>query len=95
MILPNHHTLTLFPKTEDIDKALLRLMKVKTPIGRAIRVKPTLAQELSKYKVIRELSRMDLIDIASKKRGKKRSIVYIPPELHIKKEGAAYFFDFW
>ena len=66
----------LFTRFSQIDKNLY---------GIGARISPSMASRLSQYKAIRRMSHMDLIDIVCKKNGKKRSILYIPPPIKIKK----------
>jgi hypothetical protein len=73
-----------------------RMSQMNNTQGIAIRTTPQIAHALSHDKSIRELSSMDKIDIATRHNGPHRSIIYVPPEVHIKKtkkkEGYSFFF---
>lgn len=89
MIIP------LRPRTEEIHKLMERLIKLDNPkYPKSVRITPNIAESLSKYKTIRQLYDMDLCDIARKTRGKRRSILYIPPHVKITKKEGRYWFDF-
>ena len=82
----------LYPKTKEIEHFLENIMKIQTNGSRALRTTPNLAQQLSKYKTIRRLSEYDLIDITTRKRKKRRSIVYFPPQIHIMRKNNSFVF---
>ena len=84
----------LYPKTSEIDKLFDNLAKMNSIHGRAMRIPPQTAKDLSKYKAIRILSEKDLVDIMSKrKHGKFNSLIYLSPNLSFEKHGKKIIFN--
>lgn len=83
---------SLFPKTVEIKNIMDHFSRIQNRDGMAIRTTPKTAVTLSHHKSIRELSSLDRIDIATRHNGPRRSIVYIPPGVNIKKKGEKYYF---
>ena len=85
----------LYPKTKELDNLLKNIVKIKTNGPRAFRTTPKIAEQLSKYKSIRYLSRKDYVDITTHRRKTKRSIVYFSQDLKIKPyKNNGYIFEF-
>jgi len=85
----------LFPKTLEIDRLLRNMMKIQTNGPRAMRTTPSVAEQLSKYKTIRYLSRKDHVDITTHKRKRNRSVVYFSQDLKIRPfKNNGYIFEF-
>lgn len=86
----------LYPKSMDVFNAINNCYKMKTKYPRAIRIQPETAKKLVRYSVIRELQRLDYIDIAGRQTGKRRSILYMQPHtlLKIDKSKRGFIFHF-
>lgn len=82
---------SLYPKTPAIRDIMEKFSIMENNSGIAVRTTPDIAVVLSRHKAIRELSSMDKIDIATKHNGIRRSIIYIPPGVRIKKNGGRYY----
>ena len=76
----------LYPKSKDIERLMDNFVKMDNIFGIAMRTTPNVAEQLSKYKAIHRLRELDAIDIARRKRGRPRSIIYFPPSVHIMKK---------
>jgi hypothetical protein len=84
---------SLYPKNPAIRDMMTRLSNMENKNGIGIRTTPNLAVTLSHHKAIRELARMDKIDITTRHNGPRRSIVYLPPGVRIvQKEGKFYIY---
>ena len=82
------------PEDPQVKNLFTRFAKIdKNIYGIGARITPSMASKLSNYKVIRRMSYMDLIDIARKKNGKKRSILFIPSPVQVKKVGSHFYID--
>lgn len=79
--------LPLYPKSEEIYNIMDNLSKINSTYAKAMRIKSESARILGRYSVIRNLKKMDYIDIANCNcsSGKGRSIIYIHPFLKIEK----------
>jgi hypothetical protein len=85
---------SIFPKNSQIREVIERMSQMDNKNGIAIRTTPQIAVTLSHHKSIRELSSMDKIDITTRHNGPRRSIVYMPPGVNIKKKEGKYYFFF-
>ena len=85
---------SIFPKNSQIRDIMERMSQMNNKDGIAIRTTPSIAIALSHHKSIRELSSMDKIDIATRHNGPRRSIIYIPSDVKIKKKEGKYYFFF-
>ena len=83
--------LPLIPRDKEVERIWNIFMQMDKNFPRSVRITPNTANKLSKYGTVRKLSRMDLIDIVSKKRRAKRSIVYLEPLIDINKNGKRFF----
>lgn len=84
--------LPLIPRDKEIERIFNQFMQMDKKFPRSVRITPNTANKLSKYGTIRQLSRLDKIDIVRKKRKAGRSIVYLEPLIGINKNGKRFFF---
>ncbi len=74
--------ISIKPRSAEIEHILDRLTKY--PL---VKVDTKLSQELSKYKKIRYLSKLDNIYI-------KKGIIGIPPQVKLKRKGNLFYFEY-
>jgi len=85
---------SIFPKNTGVRDVMERMSQMDNRYGIAVRTTPQVAVTLSHHKSIRELSSLDKIDIATRHNGPRRSIIYLPPDVNVKKKDGKYYFLF-
>ena len=84
----------MYPKNPRIKNVLERLSKMESNCGRAMRIEPDIALQLSHDKSMRILNEKNFIDIASRRSGPHRSILYFDKHVKIIEKNGKYYFYF-